>query len=416
MDVVKVGIVGIGGRGYGFASMLRNRKDARVVAVADRNRVRAERARANAGLDFETHQDVDGLLKRDDVDAVIVTTPDYLHREHAVAALKAGKHLLVDKPIATTVPDGLAILEESKRSDRVLVMGFNLRYVSTLNEAKKLIDAGRIGTPFYLAAAEYYSGGKTYMSRWNRLKKYTGGLFLHKGSHDFDILNWFNHPARPARVSAFGGVNNLNPESLPFTLEPGEEAGPNCAACKVAFKCPDAQVSYISPDSSQKPLFDAETAKEDGYLKDLCIFLSDKDTFDNAVAIIEYDNSTRAMHSEVFVTALSNRVYSIAGSHGHLEIDLHACTIKEYPRWTRNVITHNIAPAQGGHGGSDPTLVDSFLGAVTRGERPRAGAIDGIWSIAAGVAAELSRAEQRTVEIAEILDPSNPLLKEDDSE
>lgn len=408
MSTVRVGIIGVGGRGSGFLHMFKRQPGAAIVGVADHNRERAERARANLSMQFDIYTSAEELLARRDLDAVIVTTPDYLHKEHALAVLAAGKHLLVDKPIATNVPDGLAIVEAARRSDRVLCMGFNLRYVPVLAEAKRLIAGGAVGRPFFSTALEYYDGGKTYMARWNRLKKYTGGLFLHKGSHDFDILNWFNYPARPERVSAFAGINVLKPEGLPFELEPGEKPGPNCARCPVIHKCPDA----THPSTEAKPLFDLETAKIDGYYKDLCIYYSDKDSYDNAVCIVEYDNGARAFHSEVFVTPICNRFYTIVGDLGHMDIDLDQRTIDLRPRWTQNHVRHTVQSGPGGHGGSDPGLVASFVRSIQRGERPRASAIDGVWSIAVGCAAELSRTEKRVVRIEELLDPKDPLLRE----
>lgn len=410
MDKVRIGIIGLGGRGNGFARMFKEHPEAEVVGVAERNPERARRARKNLGVRFDIYEDYEDLLDRDDVDAIVVTTPDYLHREHAVSALEAGKHTLVDKPIATSVPDGLAILEEAHRSERVLCMGFNLRYVPVIAEAKRVIAEGRIGRPFFALASEYYCGGRTYMSRWNRLRKYSGGLFLHKGSHDFDILNWFNEPARPIRVSAFAGVDVLKPEGLPFELRPGEEAGPTCSTCKVAHKCPDRVVWY-NPEKME-PLFDLETAKLDGYHKDLCMYMSDKDTYDNAVCIIEYDNGAKAFHSECFITPVSNRLYTVIGNLGHLEIDAHEKKLTLYPRWTRNCVVSHVESGGGGHGGSDPTLADSFIRSVKFGERPRAGAIDGVWSIAIACCAEISRDEKRVVEISEVLDINHPLLKQ----
>ena len=413
MPKLGLGIIGLGGRGYGFARMAQQHPDVEFVAVLEPNTERAERGRRTLEASFAICTELPDFLGREDLDAVIVTSADYLHREHAPASLEAGKHVFVDKPLATSVEDGLTIVEAARRSDRVLYMGFNLRHQAVIAETKNLIASGVVGEIIHLAAIEFYAGGITYMARWNRLKKYTGGLFLHKGSHDFDVLNWFNAPHKPARVAAFAGVNILNPDHLPFTLEEGEEAGPNCEACPVGYKCPDCRDPRARGQQvDENRLFDMSTAEHDGYHKDLCIYLSDKDTHDNAVCIIEYENDARAYHSENFVTSASNRTYTVVGERAHLEADVHASTIREYPRWSKNVITREVRTASGGHGGSDPGIFQQFLNCIARGEAPKADVRDGIWSLAVSCAAEKAREDRRVVEIREVLDRSHPLLKD----
>ena len=201
-----------------------------------------------------------------------------------------------------------------------------------------------------------------------------------------------NEPARPAWVSASAAVNVLDRDHLPFKLEPGEEIGPYCGVCACYEKCPDRSRREGYPNvSASKMLFDEKTAQLDHYHKDLCIYLSDKDTHDNAMALVEYDNGSRAFHSEVFITARDNREYVVIGDQGHLEADLREHTIDIYPRWTHNRVTHHVGSVSGGHGGSDPTLMGSFLRAIQKGERPLAGPRDGVWSLAVGCAAEIAR-------------------------
>jgi len=415
VDKVKLGIVGVGGRGYGFGRIAVTNRHCEVVALADPNTERADRVAHNLEISVPVYDNMEQMFAKTDLDALIIATPDYQHKEQALKAFEAGKHLLLEKPIATTVADGLAIAEGARTFDRVLYMGFNMRHDMVVVEMKRLIaEQNAVGTPFHLTSLEYYNGGRTYMARWNRLSKYSGGLFVHKGTHDFDVLNWINMPARPAWVAASAAVNALDQDHLPFTLEEGETYGPYCSDCPVAHKCPDAAPSHwYDPHQDKKPLFDDETAAIDGYHKDLCIFQSDKDTHDNAMALVEYDNGSRAYHSEVFVTQRSNREYIIIGDLGHLEADLHANRIDIYPRWTKNKVTHNLKRATGGHGGSDPDIVDRFLQSVLRGERPRAGVADGVWSLAVGCAAELARRERRLVEIRELMDPQSDLLRAD---
>ena len=143
--------------------------------------------------------------------------------------------------------------------------------------------------------------------------------------------------------------------------------GPNCRACAYQTVCPDC----YAPDCGQD-LFTPEAAQVDGYWKDLCIFLSDKDTHDNGIALVEYDNNVRASHSECFVCNFDDRRYTIVGDRGTLM----ACrrrpdpSSRLRPRWGEDQII-DVPPAPDGmHGGADPLLLEDFLTASGRRRPP----------------------------------------------
>jgi predicted dehydrogenase len=419
MAKVRMGIIGIGGRGVGFARMFLNElsSKAQLVAIADPNRERAEASFGYIGAQADIHTDMNEMLARKDIDAVVVTTPDFHHEEACVAAFRAKKHVLVDKPLAITGNGCLRAIEAARKSDRLLYMGFNMRHDVVLQRLKKMILDGVFGEIFSMQAIEHYNGGRTYMARWNRLKKFSGGLWIHKGSHDFDVLNWLIGDPRPVRVSCFANVFTLNDKHFPFTLRKGVKPGPTCSKCPYQKECPDAYPISAAPDNadarvrSYSRMFGEDAAKIDGYHKDLCIFQSDKDTHDQGIAIVEYDNGATASHSEYFVTPLSNRHYLIEATQGHVEADLHDNWIEFRPRWSQDKTTHKIHRDAGGHGGADPKMAAEFLDCVRHGRRPTASGIDGAWSVAIGQACELSRAQRRTIEIKEVLDTKSALLK-----
>ena len=410
---LRIGIVGAGSRGIEcFANeLLRHHSDStEIAAVADPNAVRARAGLDWLGIKADVHEQAHDLASRKDVDAVIVTSPDYLHEEHAVAALDNGKHVFVDKPLAVTVSGCLNIIEASRRAGTLLYMGFNLRHDVVTRRMRELAAAGAFGEIFSIQAVEHYDGGRTYHSRWNRLKEFSGGLFIHKGSHDFDVINCLMGSVRPVRVSCFANVFCFTREGLPFAVRPGVAPGPNCQACAYQEACPD---KYLLPTHDATPrgsMFNDETAREDGYYKDQCMYLSDKDTHDQGIAIVEYENGATASHSEYFATPLSNRHYLIEGTRGHGEADHGETYVKVYPRWSADVIEHKLHRATGGHGGADPVMIQEFLDCLCSGAQPSATPVDGLWSVALGVAAELSRAEKRVVEISEMLDYDSEML------
>ncbi|MBT3378826.1 MAG: Gfo/Idh/MocA family oxidoreductase [Lentisphaerae bacterium] len=414
MSKLRLGIIGTGGRGVGsfgqaFTTTFADRVD--IVGLADTNTIRAGNAAKFLGISPEIHDNAGDLASRSDVEAIVVTSPDCFHEEHALLALQNNKHVFIDKPLATTVDGCLNVIEASRRAGTVLYMGFNLRHQVVVRRLRDMAREGLFGDLFQLQAIEHYNGGRTYHSRWNRLKEFTGGLFIHKGSHDFDVLNYIMGDVRPARVSCFGSVSTLKPEGLPFEPDPGIEPGPNCTVCPYNTRCRDAYAVNASPGSISDCLFNEETAQIDGYYKNLCMYMSEKDTHDQGVAIIEYDNGATATHTECFVTPISNRQYFLEGTKGHGEGDLHANQITFEPRWSKEKIDYQLDPGTGSHGGADPVMQQNFLDCIAAGDRPTANAIDGTWSVAVAVAAELSRAERRMVEISELMDPGSDLLK-----
>ncbi len=414
MSKLRIGIIGAGGRGinsFGENIVKEFADQAEVVGIADPNGERVNAGKAYLQRpDITWHADAEALCQRKDVDAVIITTPDYLHEEGALTAFKHGKHVLVDKPLATTVDGCLRVIEASRQAGKVLYMGFNLRHAPMIRKLKALIDAGTFGDIFSIQAIEHYDGGRTYHSRWNRLMKYSGGLWLHKGSHDFDVLNHFLNPIRPLRVSCFANVFTFKPERLPFTPRPGVEVGPTCSQCAYADECPDVAHYVKMHLGASTQMFNQDTAKVDGYHKDLCMYTSEKDTHDQGIAIVEYQNGVTASHSEYFATPITLRRYLIEGTGAHGETDMDN-DIHVYPRWTRDHSIHKIGKETGGHGGADPKMIRDFLGCIAQGQRPRTGGVDGTWAVAVAVAAEKSRAARQTVEISSVLDVTSDLLR-----
>lgn len=414
MAKLRVGIIGVGGRGAGSFGMNFTKEhpdETAVVGVADNNPLRAKAGIEALGLDVPVHEDAEALCSRKDVDAVVITTPDCLHEEHALAALKHKKHILVDKPLATTVEGCVRILEKAKEVKRLVYMGFNLRHNVVVRNLKRQVEEGRLGDIFAIQALEHYNGGRTYHARWNRLKKFSGGLWLHKGSHDFDVINHLMGGVRPARVSCFASVSVFRPDRLPFPKRKGVEPGPTCNKCAYNKVCKDANVIIESDGVSRSSMFNDTTAQVDGYYKNQCMYVSDKDTHDQGVAIVEYENGATATHTECFATPISNRRYWIDGTGGHVEADLKAHRVEYWPRWSKDRVTHEVAPEEGGHGGADPVMIQDFIACIRTRKAPVADAADGVWSVAVAVAAEKSREENRVVEISELMDVDSPLLK-----
>lgn len=398
-EKIKIGIVGTGGRGtFAFGKNIMIRNDASVVALCDPNKVRMDSASKELGGGQRLYASVETMVLAEKLDAVIVTSPDCFHEANAVAALESGANVLVDKPLATTVSGCKNIIRSAEKARKVVMIGFNLRHNAVLKRLKNLIENGNLGRIFLIENREFYDGGRTYMSRWNRLYSKSGGLWIHKGSHDFDIFNWLLGFPKPVKVSSFAGVDVLTSQNIPFTVKPGMPVGPTCTKCAYREICPDIfRIKDIQPG-----LWSDEAVDVDGYSKDLCMYTSDKDTHDNGIAIVEYENGVKASHLECFITSYEDRLYTVVGDKGQAEISLYNRTILIRPRWSKEVITYHIPEVEGGHGGADPKLIDAFFKVIKGEEGNNSTTEHGLWSTAIGQAAEISRREERTVRVAEL--------------
>ncbi len=399
MKKLKFGIVGAGSRGImAFGKLICERTDAEVTALCDPNKVRMEESAKLLGVKLNFYSSITEMIKTEKLDAVVITSPDYYHEENAVEAIAAGAHVLIDKPLATTVKGCRHIIDAAEKAGKIVMIGFNLRHNAVLKRLKSIITEGKLGKVFLLENREFYDGGRTYMSRWNRSYKECGGLWIHKGSHDFDVFQWLLDFPKPVKVSAFAGINVFNPDHIPFEVKPGTKVGPTCHQCAYGNVCPD---KYNIEDIQNSPWKD-EAVALDGYSKDLCMYMSDKDNHDNGIALVEYDNGARASHLECFVTPISDRLYTIVGTLGQAEASLTNRTITVRPRWSQEVVTYEIPDEQGGHGGADPNLVQYFI-QVVNGEKANSSTAEhGMWSTAVGQAAELARRENRVVEVKEL--------------
>jgi myo-inositol 2-dehydrogenase / D-chiro-inositol 1-dehydrogenase len=209
---VTVGLLGSGSRGTFVAGMLAKNTPARVVAVCDIFDEKMERARKSIGVpDAKPFKDFHQMLASD-VDAIIIATPVFLHAEHFEAAVKAGKHIYIEKPASVDVEGCRRIMRAADSANRKLniTFGFQRRYGQVYQKARKLVDSGAIG-PIRMGHAHFIKSenSQTAANRlprpkseiekitgWHAWKDLSGDLIVENNVHSIDVLNWFlgGHP------------------------------------------------------------------------------------------------------------------------------------------------------------------------------------------------------------------------------
>ncbi len=195
-EELRVAVVGAGILGQRHARVFRELAGARLVAVADPAREKAEAAAQAAGA--AVFPDIGSLLDEVAVDAVAVATPDHMHVEPVMTALGRGKHVLVEKPLATTLPDARALVEAATQGGLVLQVNYSQRFVPEYAWMKQQIEAGVIGRPVMAVSSKQDTiFVPTKMIPWAAM---TSPIFF-MSSHDIDLVAWF-FGAQAVRASA----------------------------------------------------------------------------------------------------------------------------------------------------------------------------------------------------------------------
>jgi len=185
-----VGIIGAGLIGRKRAAALNKFDDCRLIVTADVNQKAAEGlAQEFSGeIEFDWRQ----VIKRKDVDVVIVATFNKFLAPICIASLRNGKHVLCEKPLGRNTKESEKIIEASTHSDVILKTGFNHRHHPAIYKAKKLVENGAIGNIYYIRCDYGHGGRPGYEREWRASKDLCGGgELLDQGAHVVDLLRWF---------------------------------------------------------------------------------------------------------------------------------------------------------------------------------------------------------------------------------
>ena len=192
MEKLGVGIVGPGWAGGEHIKAYTNNPDVELVALCGRDEGRTRAKLEEAGAECAVYTDYEEMLKRDDIQIVSICTPNDLHVKEGVMAAQAGKHILMEKPIALNLEDMKTLRDAVREAGVKTVVGFVLRWNPLYETLKPLIEDDAIGNIFY-GEVDYYHGiGPWYKQyKWNVKKSVGGSSFLSAGCHAVDGLRWF---------------------------------------------------------------------------------------------------------------------------------------------------------------------------------------------------------------------------------
>lgn len=372
-DPIGYGVIGTGMMGVEHIFNINAIESASVVAVSDPTgqslatgiEAASERnGTSSSGQSVAGFGDHRQLLEHPGVDAVVIASPNHTHRDIMSDVLQSGVHVLLEKPMCTTVEDCLdvmAMVAETSASfpDRIVQVGLEYRYMPAVARLVSEVASGAVGRTRMVAIREHRFPFLVKVGNWNRFSENTGGTLVEKCCHFFDLMNLLLDE-RPSRVLASGAQD----------------------------------VNHIDETYEGRP----------------------SDILDNAYVIVDYPSGARAMLDLcMFAEATHNQEeISVVGDEGKAEALIPEGVFRLGRRgdhWIgevpEEIVDDSHIAYEGLHHGSSYLEHLDFLAAI-RGEGPVPVTVeDGLWSVAMGEAAHRSIDEGRAVTMDEIIDRNN---------
>ncbi|MEM2790186.1 MAG: Gfo/Idh/MocA family oxidoreductase [Candidatus Bathyarchaeia archaeon] len=253
MEVVKVCIVGAGRTGEVHGRNLTFRiREAKVVAVVDQNVEAAKRlASLLGGVNY--YDSLTDAIRKEDFDAVFITTPTFTHCPLTVEAAEAGKHVFCEKPIALNLEEADKMISTARKHNIKLQIGFMRRFDPEIRKAKQLVDEGVIGRPILMKSL---SRGPGLPPKWALDPKTGLAMIAEVSIHDFDSILWFmpnelnevysvaNPLIHPELAKEYPGYHDTYAAIMKFK---GGEIGIVDGACPVGYAY-DARLEILGTE------------------------------------------------------------------------------------------------------------------------------------------------------------------------
>lgn len=338
MNALNFAVVGAHNRGRISVLAHRPEEGLRLVAACATHLEGLEIYREKCGEDILLTTDYQRLLADPSISAIFVCSPDHLHAEHTLAALKAGKHVFLEKPMAITIEDCDEILAVARASEGKLYLGHNMRFFPVIIKMRELIAEGRIGRVEAIWCRHFISyGGDAYFKDWHSERKNTNSLLLQKGAHDIDVIHYLAG-GYTERVVGMGKLSVYN--------EVRDRRGPE-----------DPSVASFN-SSNWPPLSQKKLSPE-------------IDVEDHNMILMQLNNGVQASYLQCHYTPDDCRNYTVIGTEGRIENYGDMSSTEMWATvhlWNRRMgyqeqgnEVFRIPNIEGTHGGADPLIVDDFI-------------------------------------------------------
>ena len=248
---MRVAIVGAGLQARRRAPVLRGFPDTQLVVISAAHLESAQRLADSMGCQAAVGWEA--VVERDDVDAVLVCTPPHLHAVISIAAMRRGKHVLCEKPLARTLEEAESMVAAARQSGVTLKCGFNHRHHPGIQQARQWFDSGVIGEPIFIRSRYGIGGRPGYENEWRADPQIVaGGQLMEQGIHAVDLCRWFLGDF--AQVICVAGTHFWKTQPLEDNAF-------------VLLRTPGGAVAFVHSSLTQwKNIFSFEMFGRDGYI------------------------------------------------------------------------------------------------------------------------------------------------------
>ena len=371
---VTVIVVGAGNRGWGAYSSygLKYPDELKVVGVAEPIPYRRKRISDAFGIPYEnqfiTWEHV--FNKPKFADALFITTPDELHYGPAIAGLRMGYDLLLEKVIAQSWKQCNDILDLTVKNNSIVAVCHVLRYTGYFRKMREIARSGVLGEIVsiqHLEPVDHIHMSHSFVrGNWANSKK-SNPMILSKSCHDTDILRWIvDKPC--TRVSSFGALALFRKENAPVgsTLRCTD-------GCSAEGECPYSAKKIYLEKRGYLGHLNLEQVSDQTIMRELrngpygrCVYHCDNDVVDHQVTNFEFEGNSTASFSIEAMSSYAGRRTRIFGTKGDLTGDEKTLTINQFLSGKQEVWDASTAEAlSSGHGGGDHGLVHDFVRAVS---------------------------------------------------
>ncbi|XP_066493609.1 putative oxidoreductase YteT [Tiliqua scincoides] len=381
--LITVLVIGAGSRGSNYSSYAVCFPDRmKVIGVADPRAFARKRLQEIHNIDKDNvFDDWKVAAERERfADAVIVATPDKLHKAPAVAFAQKGYSILLEKPMAVTPEDCKEIVRACQSSDVLLSVCHVLRYHPVAIKIKELLDAGLVGDIYHIQHLEpvgfWHFAHSFVRGNWRNEAESSFSL-LTKSCHDIDLIHFWMGSKRCLKVSSFGSLSHFTKDHKP------KGAASCCLDCTVEESCPySAKKIYL--DQAKQGDFNwpvsvvcsngendieslTEALRQGPYGR--CVYECDNDVVTNQVVNMEFEGGATAAFTMIaFTKKLGERKTTIYGTKGELSCEgtgpivVYDFLQKKETEFSPDKLA--FPPCLSAHSGADYYLMESFVSAV----------------------------------------------------
>lgn len=403
---VSIVAIGAGNRTNKYLEYVKQHPDkAKLVGVVELNEIRRNKIAEKFCLEpsacfTDYHDFFRSSLK---VDAVMICTPENMHYEPCMMAIEAGYHVLLEKPIAQTPEECIAIGEAARRKNVIVTVCHVLRYHPYFIKLKELACSGELGNIISInhrTAVGVDRAAHSFVRGPWRKESETNPMLISKCCHDIDFLLWLTK-TRCRKLTSFGSLRWFKSANAP------EGSAHRCIDCQVESQCPFSAVDLYRIRRDWIANFDVPQGKnidevieeelEQG-LYGRCIYHCDNDVVDHQIVSMEMESEVTINFSMDIFTLEDHRATQICLTEGEIEGDETQIKVRRFRGGEETIYDFSDIKHKPFHAGADLDLMNDFIEAIqTEGKYLRTSIDLSVESHRICFEAERSRKEKRTI-------------------